>query len=39
VFDAIVEDMPKAMFPDRQWGPGDNPKIAAWEYLKTHSDF
>jgi cephalosporin hydroxylase len=39
VFDTIVEDMPKAMFPDRPWGPGDNPKTAVWEYLKTHSDF
>jgi cephalosporin hydroxylase len=39
VFDTIVEDMPKAMFPDRPWGPGDNPKTAVWEYLKTHSMF
>jgi cephalosporin hydroxylase len=39
VFDTIVEDMPKAMFPDRLWGPGDNPKTAVWEYLKTHSEF
>jgi cephalosporin hydroxylase len=39
VFDTIVEDMPKEMFPDRPWGPGDNPKTAVWEYLKTHPDF
>jgi cephalosporin hydroxylase len=39
VFDTIVEDMPKAMFPDRPWGPGDNPKTAVWEYLKIHSEF
>ncbi len=39
VFDTIVEDMPKAMFPDRPWGPGDNPKTAVWEYLKNHSEF
>lgn len=39
VFDTIVEDMPKAMFPDRPWGPGDNPKTAVYEYLKTHSEF
>ena len=39
VFDTIVEDMPKAMFPDRPWGPGDNPKTAVWDYLKTHSEF
>jgi cephalosporin hydroxylase len=39
VFDTIVEDIPKAMFLDRPWGPGDNPKTAVWEYLKTHSEF
>jgi cephalosporin hydroxylase len=39
VFDTIVEDMPKAIFPDRPWGPGDNPKTAVWEYLKTHTEF
>jgi cephalosporin hydroxylase len=39
VFDTIVEDMPKEMFPDRPWGPGDNPKTAVQEYLKTHSEF
>jgi cephalosporin hydroxylase len=39
VFDTIIEDMPKTMFPDRPWGPGDNPKTAVWEYLKTHSEF
>jgi cephalosporin hydroxylase len=39
VFDTIVEDMPAKMFPDRPWGPGDNPKTAVWEYLKTHPEF
>ncbi len=39
VFDTIVEDMPKAMFPDRPWGPGDNPKTAVWEFLKNHPNF
>jgi cephalosporin hydroxylase len=39
VFDTVVEDMDKAMFPDRPWGPGDNPKTAVWEYLKTHPEF
>ena len=39
VFDTIVEDMPKSMFPDRPWGPGNNPKTAVREYLKTHSEF
>ncbi len=39
VFDTIVEDMPAEVFPDRPWGPGDNPKTAMWEYLKTHPEF
>ncbi len=39
VFDTIIEDMPKSMFPDRPWGPGNNPKTAVWEYLKTHPEF
>lgn len=39
VFDTIVEDMPANMFPDRPWGPGNNPKTAVWEYLKTHPEF
>lgn len=39
VFDTLVEDMPADMFPDRPWGPGDNPKTAVWEYLKTHPEF
>lgn len=39
VFDTVVEDMPKEMFPDRPWGPGDNPKTAVWQYLKSHPEF
>ena len=39
VFDTIVEDMPKDMFPDRAWGPGNNPKTAVREYLKSHPEF
>ncbi len=39
VFDTVVEDMPKEMFPDRPWGPGNNPKTAVWEYLKAHPEF
>ena len=39
VFDTVVEDMPESMFADRPWGPGNNPKTAVREYLKTHSDF
>jgi len=39
VFDTIIEDLPKEMFPNRPWGPGDNPKTAVWEYLRTHPEF
>jgi len=39
VFDTFVQDMPADLFPDRPWAPGDNPKTAVWEYLKTHSEF
>lgn len=39
VFDTVIEDMPKEMFPNRPWGPGNNPKTAVWEYLKTNPDF
>jgi len=39
VFDTIVEDLPKDMFADRPWGPGNNPKTAVWEYLKSHREF
>ena len=39
VFDTVVEDMPKEMFPDRPWGPGNNPKTAVHEFLKTHPEF
>ena len=39
VFDTLIEDMPAELFPDRPWGPGNNPKTAVWEYLKTHPEF
>jgi cephalosporin hydroxylase len=39
VFDTLIEDMPADEYPDRSWGPGDNPKTAVWDYLKTHSEF
>lgn len=39
VFDTVVEDLPAVMFPDRPWGPGNNPKTAAWKYLETHPEF
>jgi cephalosporin hydroxylase len=39
VFDTVIEDMPKDAFPDRPWGPGDNPRTAVWEFLKSHPEF
>ena len=39
VFDTIIEDLSADMFPDRPWGPGNNPKTAVWEYLKNHPEF
>lgn len=39
VFDTIIEDVPKELVGDRPWGPGNNPKTAVQEYLKTHVEF
>ena len=39
VFDTVIEDLPAKIFPDRPWGPGNNPKTAVWDYLKTHPEF
>jgi len=39
VFDTVIEDMPKSMFFDRPWGPGNNPKTAVRKFLKTNPGF
>jgi cephalosporin hydroxylase len=39
VFDTLVEDMPETTYPDRPWGPGDNPKTAVHQFLRTHPEF
>jgi cephalosporin hydroxylase len=39
VFDTVVEDVPAEMSADRPWGPGNNPKTAAREYLRSHDEF
>ncbi|HEC98960.1 MAG TPA: cephalosporin hydroxylase [Proteobacteria bacterium] len=39
VFDTGIEDLPKDMIIDRPWGPGNNPKTAVWEFLKTSDRF
>lgn len=39
VMDTIVEDMPDALFPDRPWGKGDNPRTAVEQYLTETDEF
>jgi cephalosporin hydroxylase len=39
VMDTIVEHMPKSLFPNRPWGPGDNPMTAVHQYLKENGNF
>ena len=39
VLDTIIEDVPSSTFPDRPWGPGNNPKTAVHKYLKENSSF
>ena len=40
VFDTVVEHMPKdEFFPDRPWGPGDNPLTAVQAFLRTNDAF
>lgn len=39
VFDTVVEDLPEALSSDRPWGPGNNPKTAVREYLRSHPEF
>jgi cephalosporin hydroxylase len=39
VFDTVIEDLPAGTYPDRPWGPGDNPKTAVREYLTSHPEF
>jgi cephalosporin hydroxylase len=39
VFDTFVDDVPKDVFPDRPWGPADNPKTAVHEFLRETGGF
>ncbi len=39
VLDTVIEDMPSEFSSQRPWGPGDNPKTAVHEFLKTNSRF
>lgn len=39
VFDTLIEDMPADAYPDRPWGPGDNPLTAVRQWLAAHPEF
>ncbi len=39
VFDTVVDDMPDDFFVNRPWGPGNNPKTAVHEYIKSNPGF
>ncbi len=39
VFDTLIEDMPADAYPERPWGPGNNPKSALRLWLKSHPEF
>ena len=39
VFDGVIEDMPDGFYSDRRWGPGNNPKTAVREFLKSNGNF
>lgn len=39
VFDTAIDDLPAGAFPDRPWGPGNNPKTAVKEFLTRNDRF
>jgi len=39
VSNAILDDLPKELFPDCPWDPGFNPKTAIREFQKLHPEF
>jgi cephalosporin hydroxylase len=39
VFDTIIEDLPAGTYPDRPWGPGNNPKTAVQAWCQAHPGF
>jgi len=39
VFDTVVENMPPEAFPNRPWGPGNNPMTAVREFLAANDRF
>ena len=39
VFDTVIEDMPKELTENREWGPANSPKSAIREFLKSNTNF
>jgi cephalosporin hydroxylase len=39
VLDTVIEHMPKEFFPNRPWGPGNNPKTAVQAFLRDSRRF
>jgi cephalosporin hydroxylase len=39
VLDTVIEDLPADLYPDRPWGPGNNPKTAVREFLSNNARF
>lgn len=39
VFDTVIEEMPTELIGPRPWGPGNSPKTAVHEFLKTTDRF
>ena len=39
VYDTAIEDVSENLSENRLWGPGNNPKTAVWEWLKTNENF
>lgn len=39
VYDTVIEDMPTDAFPNRDWGVGNSPKSAVYEFIKDHPEF
>ncbi len=37
--DTIIEDLPKELYPDRPWGPGNSPKTAVHAFLARNDRF
>lgn len=37
VFDTVIEHLPKEMYPERPWGPGNSPHTAVQEFLAQAS--